>query len=571
MAPPQAFGPSQEPNQPSRQQPQVRQFELQSLDNQAATQLLEKGKTLFQCYVASHRKRDLYQAVESFQKALALDTQNPALYLYLANSMWEQGSISIELAKFYCQTAIELNSKNWEAYFSLGIFQFQDGLVSDAVDTLEKAIQSNYWQSGRASNYLGQILLQQAAQTKTLSRKLRLFWMGANHMAQGIIRLPLDGQMVYSLFGALILDVKILTVLSLANTSKALGLKGLKNTILKWGSHLTPQEGLFDELLGDDALYEHGQPLKALQHYERSLERNPDNTAILQRICKAQADLNNLEGAKESLEQSLEVNENDVMSHFNLAQIHIEEKAFMKSLFHLKEAERLCPSDPYIHSNMAYVMFKLEDVEGALYKYKQALALGENPEWMTTVAQTIGTIYHQVYTDKTRAMEYFQKALDYKPNNVEAWTSSAQLNYETGKLEDALICYRHLLEYMPNNPECYCNIGYILWQLDRNDQAIDAYQIALRMAPDNAIAKNNLGVIYLDDKNNAEEALRLFEEAFAKNPQYTLACFNIGRAYEQLGQTQAAAKAFQQAKALNATHPELSDDEIDAHLKRLFY
>ena len=570
MAPPEAFGPSQEPNQPYHQQP-VKRFELQSFDNQAAIQLLEKGKTLYQCYVASHRKRDLYQAVESFQKALALDTQNPALYLYLANAMWEQGSISIELAKFYCQTAIELNPKNWEAYFSLGIFQFQDGLISDAVNTLEKAITCNYWKSGRASSYLGQILLQQSSQTKNTARKLRLFWMGTNHMTQGVFRLPLDHQMIDSLFGALILDVKILTVLSLANTSKALGLKGLKKGILKWGSKLTPQEGLFDEILGDEALYENAQPLKALQYYERSLEKNPDNTSVLQRICQAQSNLNNLEGAKESLQESLLINENDLSSHFNLAQIYIEEKAFIKALFHLKEAERLCPNDPYVHSNMAYVMFKLEDVEGALFKYKQALTFGDNTEWMTTVSQTIGTIYHQVYNDKNHAMEYFQKALDYKPNNVEAWTSSAQLNYEMGKLEDALVCYRHLLEYMPNNPECYCNIGYILWQLDRNDQAIDAYQIALRLAPENAIAKNNLGVIYLDDKNQPDEALRLFEEALSKNPQYTLACFNIGRAYEQLGKTQAAAKAFQQAKTLNVQSPELSEDEIDAHLKRLFY
>ena len=154
---------------------------------------------------------------------------------------------------------------------------------------------------------------------------------------------------------------------------------------------------------------------------------------------------------------------------------------------------------------------------------------------------------------------------------MDAWSQTAQLQFELGKMEEALFCYRHVLEFLPNNSECYCNIGYILWQLDQNDEAIDAYEVALSIDTNNAIAKNNLGVIYLDEKHAPEKAISLFESALNLKPDYTMASFNRARSLDQLGRNKEAAKAYTQTKALNAINPELSDDEIDQHLRKLFY
>jgi tetratricopeptide (TPR) repeat protein len=536
-----------------------------------AQRYLEEGKALYKAYVSTRRKRDLGQAVEAFQKALEYDTHNPSLYLYLARSMWEQGSISLELAKFYCQTAIQLDPKNWEAYFTLGSFLYQDGQTIDAVRTLKEATRRNFWQSARASTFLGQVLFQCAnhAPNRTLSLVYRL--QGMMEILSGILRLPLDIPTFSSLIRAALQDVGVMAILSTANILKWVGLKGASRRILRWGSHMAPQDPLFYQLLGDDALFDIREPHEALDYYQKSLARDPHNTTILNRISRVQNDLDDRQAAKEALEKVIESDAHSIEAHFNLSQIYIEEGAFMRALFHLKECETIAPRDPYIHSNMAYVMFKLDDVEGALQKYKHGLSCGDNTEWMSTVSQTIATIYHQVYHDQVQALDYYQKALEFYPNNLEVWAAIAQLQFEAGRLEDALRSYRRLIDFIPDSSECYCNIGYILWQLDQNDQAVDAYEIALRFDPGNVVARNNLGVIYLDDFQNAQAAFDLFEKALTDKPDYTMACFNKARALEMMGSTRDAAQAYTQAKTLNANHPELGDDEIERHLRRLFY
>lgn len=561
------------PEQPSSNPPEENMSPLFPSTPSALTaeKYLAEGKDLFNAYMSKRRKKDLGGAVEAFQKALEYDTQNPALYLYLAKSMWEQGSISLELAKFYCQTAIQLSPNNWEAYFTLGTFLYQDGLTVDAARALKESIRRNVWKSARASTYLGQVLFQMAHETPSPGLKALLWGRGCSEILWGALRLPLDTQTSASIARAIVLDIGIIGILSATHFTKFIGMRGLSRKLLRTGSKLAPDDPIFYQLLGDDALFDHREPEAALEYYQKSLSRDPENVGLLSRISKVQVDLNDKQSAKAALEKIVEQDENCLEAHFNLSQIYIEEGALMKALFHLKESEKRGPRDPYVHSNMAYVLFKLDDIDGALFKYKHALSLGENAEWMSTVSQTIAMIYQQVFHDVAQAGDYFTKSIEYYPHNLEAWASLAQLQFEAGKLEDALRSYRHLLDHLPDSSECYCNIGYILWQLDKNEQAIEAYEISLRLEPSNVVARNNLGVIYLDDHEDAEVALALFEQALHDKPDYTMACFNRARALEMLGRRQEAATTYSQAKTLNSMNPELNDDEIDRYLRRLFY
>jgi predicted TPR repeat methyltransferase len=62
----------------------------------------------------------------------------------------------------------------------------------------------------------------------------------------------------------------------------------------------------------------------------------------------------------------------------------------------------------------------------------------------------------------------------------------------------------------------------------------------------------------------------MFQHAIDLKPDYTLACFNIGRTKEALGQTTEAAQSYSSALTLNAENPELTNDEILDRLDHLF-
>jgi len=79
-----------------------------------------------------------------------------------------------------------------------------------------------------------------------------------------------------------------------------------------------------------------------------------------------------------------------------------------------------------------------------------------------------------------------------------------------------------------------------------------------------------LGVIYLDDLGNTKEASRLFKIAIECNEDYTLAHFNLARAYAILGQNMEAAQHFQKSLDLNAYTNELDEDDIQYRLHKLF-
>ena len=76
--------------------------------------------------------------------------------------------------------------------------------------------------------------------------------------------------------------------------------------------------------------------------------------------------------------------------------------------------------------------------------------------------------------------------------------------------------------------------------------------------------------IKLDGIGNVNEAIRLFLEAVDINPGYTLACFNLGRAYQIIGDRTLSAKYYQDAINLNKLTAELDENDIQERLYGLF-
>ena len=58
--------------------------------------------------------------------------------------------------------------------------------------------------------------------------------------------------------------------------------------------------------------------------------------------------------------------------------------------------------------------------------------------------------------------------------------------------------------------------------------------------------------------------------AIKLNPNYTLAYFNAGRAYQALGENTKAAEYYQMAMDLNKITNELSEEDIKSRLYDLF-
>jgi tetratricopeptide (TPR) repeat protein len=536
----------------------------------SAEYYLKIGKSLYQSYLARSRQQDLEEAIHHFQKAVEMEPNLAEAYVQLASALWDQGAINLELAQFYCETALKLDPTQAEANLFLGYFLQRAGFYEDAVQQYQLSIHKSFYRSGRPRIALGHARLKQAVQSTNKVQQVTMALQGVGQFMLGCTLLPLDKQTCFLLKEALLTDAQIYTLNTVAKGLKSLKMNDMARRVYSLGIRMLPKEALFYHMLADDYLYEQDDPKEAVRYYQMAQALDPNNLGLLKKLGKAYAEAKDVSNAVTVLSSVVEKDADDYDSFYSLAQLYTDERAYFKALYYFKEACKIRPHSPYVHSNMAYVLFKLEDVEGAFEEYTIAMEYGTDPIWLSTVSQTLGTICYQLYNNPTGALEYLQHSLHYNPENQDTLVMLADLYFETGQMEMAISAYKTILQIDPENADCYSNIGYILWQMDRNDAAIDAYMTAIYYDKANHIAHNNLGVIYLDEDSNPTKAVPLFKKALDLKPDYTLACFNLGRALESLGNTLEAAEKYSTALELNQLNPELEDTEIQGHLDHLF-
>jgi tetratricopeptide (TPR) repeat protein len=532
---------------------------------------LKTGKKLYMQYLSRAHETDLKLAIRHFQQALELEPNLPEAYIKLASALWEQGSIQIELAQFYCQTALQLNPKSAEAYLYLGYFMQHSGAYYEAMAHYQTSAQLDFVHSGRARIAYAHLALKTLAAKKSVPEKLVQGLTALGQFVVGTGMLAFDSHALTILKSALLNDFQMLALGNLAKLSLKFKCYALGETCFKIGTQWFAEDAYFYHLLSDFYLFDAKQAPKARPVLEKLLSLEPNNPVVMKKLAKVYTDLHHTQDALDILHKALELQQDDFDILYQLGHIYMEEKAFIRALYYFKESARVAPKHPYVHSNMAYVLFKLDDIEGALAEYQTAYSLGSDSSWLTTVAQTIGTIQYQIYDNKTEALHYLQHAIHHSSKNHEAVAMLADIYFELGQLDVALVAYRNLLKLCPDHPECYSNIGFILWQMDQNEEAVEAYLQAIHLDHENHIAHNNLGVIYLDDQNDPLQALPLFEKALTLMPNYTLACFNVGRAHHMLHQTDQAMFYYLRALDLNIVSPEVEPEEIESRLQQLFH
>ncbi len=140
--------------------------------------------------------------------------------------------------------------------------------------------------------------------------------------------------------------------------------------------------------------------------------------------------------------------------------------------------------------------------------------------------------------------------------------SSRQLNGDCvalraqGDAERAEAACQKALEYSPNNGEAWVNLG--LLRYDRKDVrgAKDALREALRVNPDQLQALSTLCAIYLVEERNLTKAEWSCRAALRVDPAYAQAQHNLFEVLWAKGQKDAARAVL---LSMTVTHPELAE------------
>ena len=146
------------------------------------------------------------------------------------------------------------------------------------------------------------------------------------------------------------------------------------------------------------------------------------------------------------------------------------------------------------------------------------------------------------------AIKCFVKALSLDTRYYLAWNALGLAHFLKGNMPEAAKAYEKCLEIYPQFTEVHNNLGMIYQELGQLDRAEAEFQKVLADAvyPTRELAFYNLAGLYIV-QNKLELAYANIERALQVKPRYALALNRKGQILEQMGRTDEAVTAYEQA------------------------
>ncbi len=275
--------------------------------------------------------------------------------------------------------------------------------------------------------------------------------------------------------------------------------------------------------------FNEGLPGKALLDFEQAIEIDPSNDRAI--FKKGELLYANTQYKEAMLEyqRCLEINPENVDCLLKSAEMNIHLQQYGKAIDDINTALRLDDQLPLAYYMKGRIYKETGDSSLAVSSYQTAVEV--DPSYYEAYIEA-GLLYAQAGSDL--ALEYFNTAMDLKPQSVEAKYATAyflQESYkkDTARVSQAKALYQEILEIDPNNAAAAFNQGYIELEFRMNyRKALEHFSLAIELFPQYYQAFYNRGLCHesLDERNLA---LADYDQALSIEPTYTPAALGKGR------------------------------------------
>jgi protein O-mannosyl-transferase len=184
---------------------------------------------------------------------------------------------------------------------------------------------------------------------------------------------------------------------------------------------------------------------------------------------------------------TLAVTSNNFVAEDNLGGALILEGREEEAHTHFEAAARINPKDPMSHSNLGTYYETHNQMREAVTEYEAAIAMTSDPGMLAATYANLGAAYRGL-GDNDRAQTNYKQALQYNPNQFNAWLGLGLLAQQQGKYVEAITNLSRSVELQPT-ARGYLALGNALKQSGRTLEALTAYEQATRIAPSLAEAQ----------------------------------------------------------------------------------
>lgn len=298
----------------------------------------------------------------------------------------------------------------------------------------------------------------------------------------------------------------------------------------------------------DDSEQQAEQDNNRLAELNQKITKDPNNPNLYYSRAKELMDRRELKKALNDIERCVMIDSTVAQFHFLKAEIHFKRMEPREAKRSFETCLRLDETHSEAKLKLGEIYLLLRDHEKALGMINEVIS--DEPQKASAYFMK-GFIYEEMQ-DTINAVSAYQTATELNSNYYEAHMALGLL-YSHGRNGMAIDYFNNALEVRPNSLEARYNIAYFLQQAEQFNEAIDVYKDIIELAKDMrgndylSRAYHNIGYIYLAEAEMFEDAMPYFEKAIDNTPDYFEAHYNLGLAYEEIGEYDEAERRYRTA------------------------
>ncbi len=202
-------------------------------------------------------------------------------------------------------------------------------------------------------------------------------------------------------------------------------------------------------------------------------------------------------------------------THYDLGVTYLEKGSFRAAIPEFARAVELNPSDAVARNALGFALMLDRRLDEAIRELQEAAKL--DPKF-SEAKNNLASVY-MLKGDLEKARVTLQEVLKdpFYPTPEFVYFNLARIYEQQGKIPQAVEEYRRALDIRPEFVDAHNNLGGLYLQQGKVDLAIRAFREATRLEPRVAIYQRNLGVAYLQ-AGNREEARKAFERSLELQP-----------------------------------------------------
>ena len=123
-----------------------------------------------------------------------------------------------------------------------------------------------------------------------------------------------------------------------------------------------------------------------------------------------------------------------------------------------------------------------------------------------------------------------EEEIENDPGNFQSLVELGNLNFDAENFSGAADYYAKALDVQPEDANVRTDLGTALYYSNRVDAAVAEFEKSLAIDPDHPQTLFNMGVVLLEERNDREGAIQLWEHLVDVNPGYS----QIGMVREEI-------------------------------------